>query len=201
MVSKVFEFGDTAFVVLRKQDLKFIHYYHHVVTAVGWWYMYPYYEPVQMWFVVMNSFVHSLMYPYYALRVSFLNRGISRGENCSIHQQKAGAVFEEFFLIEKSVFDFLFENLVFQAMKISLPKIVAMVVTSVQILQMFAGVFVNFYSIWLMYIVGSPEDCPDRVGRGVLITSVIYFIFSFLFFHFFITNYITGTARVKSKKV
>lgn len=49
LVSKVFEFGDTAFVVLRKQDLKFIHYYHHVVTAVSWWYMYPYYEPIQMW--------------------------------------------------------------------------------------------------------------------------------------------------------
>ncbi|KAG4081199.1 hypothetical protein HA402_003226 [Bradysia odoriphaga] len=155
MVSKVFEFGDTAFIVLRKQELKFIHYYHHVVTAISWAYMYPFYEPIQMWFVVMNAFVHSLMYPYYALR----------------------------------------------AMKISVPKVIAMAITSVQILQMFAGVFVNAYSIWLMYIVGSPADCPDRTERGVLICSIIYFIFSILFFHFFITNYITGTARVKSKKV
>lgn len=71
MFSKVIEFGDTAFIVLRKQELKFIHYYHHVVTAVSWWYMYPFYEPAQMWYVVMNSFVHSLMYPYFALRVNF----------------------------------------------------------------------------------------------------------------------------------
>lgn len=31
--------------------------------------MYAYYEPNQLWYIVMNSFVHSLMYTYYALRV------------------------------------------------------------------------------------------------------------------------------------
>ncbi|KAJ6634798.1 Elongation of very long chain fatty acids protein 6 [Pseudolycoriella hygida] len=154
MVSKVVEFGDTAFIVLRKQDLKFIHYYHHVVTAVSWWYMYSYYEPVQAWYVVMNAFVHSLMYPYFALR----------------------------------------------AMKISVPKIVAVIITSFQIIQMIIGVYVNAYSGWKMYIVGTPADCPHRFGFGVLIGFGIYFIFSLLFAKFFIENYV-GKGKVKSKKV
>lgn len=34
--------------------------------------MYTSYEPVQLWYLVMNSFVHSLMYSYYALRVSHI---------------------------------------------------------------------------------------------------------------------------------
>lgn len=71
MISKVVEFGDTAFIVLRKKDLKFIHYYHHVVTAVSCWHFYPYYEPMQIFYGTMNAFVHSLMYPYYTLRVTF----------------------------------------------------------------------------------------------------------------------------------
>lgn len=33
-VSKVFEFVDTIFIVLRKKPLMFLHYYHHVVTML-----------------------------------------------------------------------------------------------------------------------------------------------------------------------
>lgn len=68
LVSKVFELGDTAFIVLRKQKLVFLHWYHHVTTLMSWWVMYSYYEPNQLWYIVMNSFVHSFMYTYYALR-------------------------------------------------------------------------------------------------------------------------------------
>lgn len=85
-------------------------------------------------------------------------------------------------------------------MKISIPKIVAMLITAMQLLQMFVGVYVNFYTVWLMYIVGTPADCPHRTGRGVLIASAIYIIFSFLFGKFFVDNYL-GKGKVKSKKV
>jgi len=68
LMSKVVELGDTAFVVLRKQNLLFLHWYHHVTTLLSWWVMYETYEPVQLWYIVMNSFVHSIMYSYYALK-------------------------------------------------------------------------------------------------------------------------------------
>jgi len=31
--------------------------------------MYEAYEPNQLWYIVMNSFIHGLMYSYYALKV------------------------------------------------------------------------------------------------------------------------------------
>lgn len=73
LMSKVVELGDTAFIVLRKQNLMFLHWYHHVTTLMSWWVMYHWYEPNQLWYIVMNSFVHSLMYSYYALRVKLID--------------------------------------------------------------------------------------------------------------------------------
>ena len=32
--------------------------------------MYEAYEPNQLWYIAMNSFIHSVMYSYYALKVS-----------------------------------------------------------------------------------------------------------------------------------
>ncbi|VDD89119.1 unnamed protein product [Enterobius vermicularis] len=57
-MSKILEFGDTAFIVLRKRPLSFLHWYHHVTdhTASG------------RWFIWMNYTVHAFMYSYYALR-------------------------------------------------------------------------------------------------------------------------------------
>ena len=37
-LSKVFEFVDTIFIVLRKKPLIFLHYYHHVSTMLFCWY-------------------------------------------------------------------------------------------------------------------------------------------------------------------
>jgi hypothetical protein len=36
-VSKLFEFVDTVFIVLRKRPLMFLHYYHHIVTLGFCW--------------------------------------------------------------------------------------------------------------------------------------------------------------------
>lgn len=67
-LSKLPELGDTIFVVLRKQPLIFLHWYHHITVLLYTWYAYKEYTSSARWFIVMNYCVHSLMYSYYALR-------------------------------------------------------------------------------------------------------------------------------------
>lgn len=72
-VSKVYELGDTIFIVLRKQPLIFLHWYHHVTVLIYCWYSYPERTAVGRWFMVMNYMVHSIMYSYYALKAMRFN--------------------------------------------------------------------------------------------------------------------------------
>lgn len=67
-LSKVPELGDTVFIVLRKQPLMFLHWYHHVTVLIYSWYSYPDYIATARWFISMNYCVHSIMYSYYALK-------------------------------------------------------------------------------------------------------------------------------------
>ncbi len=88
-ISKVYELGDTIFIILRKQPLIFLHWYHHVTVLIYTWYSYPEHLGPGRWFIMMNYTVHSVMYSYYTLR----------------------------------------------ALRISVPKFVAMTITTMQILQ------------------------------------------------------------------
>lgn len=70
-LSKVFEFGDTVFIILRKTPLSFLHCYHHVTVCIYTWYALtskP--SALSPWFGGMNSTVHTFMYTYYAFRAS-----------------------------------------------------------------------------------------------------------------------------------
>lgn len=68
VLSKVPELGDTIFIVLRKQPLIFLHWYHHATVLVYSWYAFTEYTAPARWFVSMNYVVHSAMYSYYALK-------------------------------------------------------------------------------------------------------------------------------------
>ena len=69
--SKLIELGDTAFVVLRKSPLQFLHWYHHITVLYLTWYHVPSgMVGLSHWGSVMNFFVHSIMYSYYALRAA-----------------------------------------------------------------------------------------------------------------------------------
>ncbi|XP_066991817.1 very long chain fatty acid elongase 6 [Anabrus simplex] len=68
VLSKLPELGDTVFIVLRKQPLIFLHWYHHITVLLYSWYSYTEYTASARWFIVMNYCVHSIMYMYYALR-------------------------------------------------------------------------------------------------------------------------------------
>jgi len=69
-LSKVFEFVDTLFIVLRKKPLIFLHYYHHVTTMAFCWFCNQTAIDVGchgFYFAAMNFFVHFVMYTYYAI--------------------------------------------------------------------------------------------------------------------------------------
>lgn len=66
-MSKVPELLDTLFIVLRKKPLRFLHYYHHVVTLLFCWDAWAVKAEYGGWFAAMNLVVHSIMYTYYAL--------------------------------------------------------------------------------------------------------------------------------------
>ncbi|CAL8097174.1 unnamed protein product [Orchesella dallaii] len=68
VLSKYVELGDTVFIVLRKRPLVFLQWYHHMITCCVAWILAPFVEPVARWYIVMNYAVHSVMYPYFALK-------------------------------------------------------------------------------------------------------------------------------------
>ncbi|VDN55887.1 unnamed protein product [Dracunculus medinensis] len=72
-MSKLVEFGDTAFIVLRKRPLLFLHWYHHVTVLVYTWHAYKDHTASGRWFIWMNYTVHAFMYTYYAMRAKGFN--------------------------------------------------------------------------------------------------------------------------------
>ena len=62
--------GDTVFIVLRKQRLIFLHWYHHITVLLYSWYSYKDQVAGGGWFMTMNFCVHALMYSYYAARAA-----------------------------------------------------------------------------------------------------------------------------------
>ncbi|XP_023210115.1 elongation of very long chain fatty acids protein 6-like [Centruroides sculpturatus] len=65
--SKLIEFGDTMFIVLRKRKVIFLHWYHHALTLISIWYLNSNESSSIYWCMTMNMFVHSFMYTYYAV--------------------------------------------------------------------------------------------------------------------------------------
>ena len=68
--SKLPELVDTFFIVLRKQKLIFLHWYHHVTVFIYCWFHYAVQLRPAQWFITLNYLVHAVMYSYYALRAS-----------------------------------------------------------------------------------------------------------------------------------
>ncbi|TKR80971.1 hypothetical protein L596_014931 [Steinernema carpocapsae] len=68
IASKLIELVDTAFVVLRKRPLMFLHWYHHALTVLNAYYCYPHSPAFSRWGIYLNFGVHAFMYSYYFLR-------------------------------------------------------------------------------------------------------------------------------------
>lgn len=69
-LSKLVELGDTAFIVLRKSPLPFLHWYHHITVMI--YTLYSLGTPIAVGHIFsgMNYTVHSFMYTYYAFRAA-----------------------------------------------------------------------------------------------------------------------------------
>jgi len=66
--SKLAEVVDTFFLLIRKNDVILLHWYHHATVMLFCWQAYAVNTGFAgLWFATMNYFVHSVMYFYYAL--------------------------------------------------------------------------------------------------------------------------------------
>jgi len=150
ILSKLPELVDTAFIVLRKQKLIFLHWYHHITVMIYSWYSFRDRLAGVQWYVGMNFFVHALMYSYYACR----------------------------------------------ALKIRIPRPIAMTITALQLSQMFVGVWVQFY----IYSVRKDENCPTHY-YNLRAASIMYGSYYLLFAQFFIKAYIFPSKPAAKAKV
>lgn len=105
ILSKVPELFDTVFIVLRKQQLIFLHWYHHATVLIYCWYSTSDFSASGRWFVLMNYTIHACMYTYYAFRAlrfsipKWVNIAITSGQisqmvfgiyvNCVVYFKKA----------------------------------------------------------------------------------------------------------------
>jgi len=65
-LSKIPEFIDTLFIILRKRELVFLHWYHHIATMWFCWFAWALKLQCGGAFAAMNLTVHSIMYSYFA---------------------------------------------------------------------------------------------------------------------------------------
>jgi len=148
VLSKVPELGDTIFIVLRKQRLIFLHWYHHVTVLIYCWYSFSEYTAPARWFVVMNFIVHSLMYTYYA----------------------------------------------FKALRYRVPRGVAMLITTLQLVQMVIGCVVNYMAFSYKQN-GMQCGVSDTNLKLSLLMYTSYFV---LFARFFYNAYVSKGSTEKA---
>jgi len=150
VLSKLPELVDTAFIVLRKQKLIFLHWYHHITVLWICWYSYIEFSSTSRWFMVMNYHVHAIMYTYYTLK----------------------------------------------ALKYPVPKVFAMVITSLQLLQMVGGCIINYLAFSYKQN-GLNCSVSDNNLRFCFLLYISYFI---LFARFFYNAYMTPGNNKELKK-
>lgn len=61
-MSKFVELGDTLFLVVRRRPITFLHWYHHATVLMYTWFAFTHNAATGKYFIIMNYFVHSLMY-------------------------------------------------------------------------------------------------------------------------------------------
>ena len=83
--SKYVEFLDTVFLILRAKPVSWLHYIHHIGAPINMGLGAMYGNEMTWIFVLLNSFIHSIMYSYYGaalagVRLGFLRPVITSGQ-------------------------------------------------------------------------------------------------------------------------
>ncbi len=136
--SKFFELIDTAFLVLRKKPVSFLHWFHHATVLMYCWDASQYQMPTGIFFATFNYLVHAIMYTYYFIAA------------------------------------------------VTKPPNWGMFVTVLQIVQMFAGMFVTGYHYYLKRNV---PNC-DGSYHNLAAAFVMYTAYMLLFVEFFVGRYL-----------
>ncbi|XP_008567916.1 PREDICTED: elongation of very long chain fatty acids protein 3 [Galeopterus variegatus] len=148
VLSKIIELGDTAFIILRKRPLIFVHWFHHSTVLVYTSFGYKNKLSAGGWFMTMNFGVHAIMYTYYTLKAANMKP----------------------------------------------PRMFAMLITSLQILQMFIGAIVGI----LTYIWRQEPGCYTTTEHFFW-SLILYMTYFILFAHFFRQSYIRPKVEAKTK--
>ncbi|CAL8073366.1 unnamed protein product [Orchesella dallaii] len=78
-----------------------------------------------------------------------------------------------------------------RGMNIKVPEIFAMLITTIQVMQMIAGVSMNAYSL---YVWGKGEEC-SRNPYSIAFSLFTYFSLWIMFIQFFVAKYISRTRK------
>lgn len=128
--TKIFEWIDTAFLILKKKKILFLHWFHHLATMLYCWFaMYHVYDLTGYVFCFMNLIVHTIMYFYYALK----------------------------------------------SKKIYVPKFISILVTILQVSQMFIGVYA-------VYLSANCQLTFSQNKTGIFLGFSMYSVYFYLFF-------------------
>ena len=149
ILSKPLELLDTVFLILRKRDLIFLHWYQHLTVLLYVWYAMVEYPTTGRWFATINYSIHAIMYTYYTI----------------------------------------------MALKIvRVPKLISMFITSLQIIQMVVGVYVNVKA----YQYKKNGEACGVSYENIYIALLMYASYFYLFFKFFFDKYFIDTKQKKN---
>eukprot|EP00922_Rhytidocystis_sp_ex-Travisia-forbesii_P070569 GHVS01105398.1.p1 GENE.GHVS01105398.1~~GHVS01105398.1.p1 ORF type:complete len:344 (+),score=41.77 GHVS01105398.1:215-1246(+) len=174
-LTKVFEYGDTVVLVLKKKPLTFLHCFHHLLTALYSLHAQLVDASYAHFFAMFNLSIHTVMYFYYAMTaVLSAIPPNKQTDSASVSRSMVMA---------------------FQYSMKSVLQSIRPYITISQVVQMFAGLALSTNATL------SSSTVPSQRLNAYLATAM-YCAFTFLFTHFFITNYITPkkTARMQPSK-
>ncbi|KOX73201.1 Elongation of very long chain fatty acids protein 6, partial [Melipona quadrifasciata] len=150
-IMKLIEFGDTVFIVLRKQPLIFLHWYHHITVFLCTWHSFGETIGFGSWFSLVNTFIHSYMYSYYALK----------------------------------------------AMQVRIPKWISIMLTVLQIVQMFWGMVITTSAYYYVHI--AQIQC-NVTTSNLKFSALMYLSYLILFVNFFAQSYLSNKCVNKAER-
>lgn len=98
-----------------------------------------------------------------------------------------------FIAMNYSIHSIMYTYYVFRALRYRIPKWVAISITSLQLLQMVVGIFVNLVAAFQLYS-GRGNECRVTY-ENIYFSFLLYFSFFILFFHYFLNTYMKKTKK------